>query len=428
MQAGIRRVSVVCFAAVFASLLFPGLSRADTKTVRDGRDAHGPLDIASVSQWHSSDGNLVHTVRTHRAFSSRLLAKGGTIAWVFDTNGDGKPDRIAAVLWVDGALRGAVVTATGRPIEPLRVSRPDSLTVAVRLTQSSLGLPAQYRWLALTTFRGKPDCPKACTDIAPNRTMILHKIVDLYTLNIGVSGSGHVVGSVGGIDCPSSCSQRFREKTFVRLGAVPAEGWVFTGWSGACSGTDACMVTMDSAKTVTATFVPTYVLTVSTGGSPGDVAFNPPGLTCNNGPCTYRFNAGTTVVLTAQPSPWVLFVGWGGACAGTAPTCVVTMNASTTVTAFFSPRPFVVSIALDLRGGAGGRVTSNPAGIDCPGDCSESFPSGISVTLTATPASGSRFVGWNGSSFSDPITLVIGQPYPRTRPSRRRLNHHRDRP
>jgi uncharacterized repeat protein (TIGR03803 family) len=43
-----------------------------------------------------------------------------------------------------------------------------------------------------------------------------------------------------------------------------------------------------------------------------------------------------------------------------------------------------------------GRVTSSPAGIDCPGSCAASFAPGTQVTLSASAASGSWFSGWGG--------------------------------
>ena len=52
---------------------------------------------------------------------------------------------------------------------------------------------------------------------------------------------------------------------------------------------------------------------------------------------------------------------------------------------------------------SGGRVTSSPAGIDCwtsgnTRSCAPvSFPEDSTVTLTATPNSGSRFSGWGGA-------------------------------
>jgi len=48
-------------------------------------------------------------------------------------------------------------------------------------------------------------------------------------------------------------------------------------------------------------------------------------------------------------------------------------------------------------GSGSGTVTSSPAGINCGATCSASFASGASVTLTATPASGSTFAGWSGA-------------------------------
>ncbi len=44
-----------------------------------------------------------------------------------------------------------------------------------------------------------------------------------------------------------------------------------------------------------------------------------------------------------------------------------------------------------------GTVTSSPAGIACGADCTEDFPEGIWVTLTASASSGSRFLRWSGA-------------------------------
>jgi len=52
----------------------------------------------------------------------------------------------------------------------------------------------------------------------------------------------------------------------VQLTPTADIGWTFTGWSGACSGAGACSVTMDAAKSVTATFrLNTYIITGNAG-------------------------------------------------------------------------------------------------------------------------------------------------------------------
>jgi hypothetical protein len=48
-------------------------------------------------------------------------------------------------------------------------------------------------------------------------------------------------------------------------------------------------------------------------------------------------------------------------------------------------------------------------GIQCGSDCSEIYPSGRSVALTAKPASGSRFAGWTGAGCSTG-TIIITAP------------------
>ena len=79
------------------------------------------------------------------------------------------------------------------------------------------------------------------------------------TFNLTVAttgpGTGTVTSAPAGIDCGSDCSESYTENTVVSLTAAPAAGSSFAGWSGACRGTDSCSVTMDAAKSVTATFV-----------------------------------------------------------------------------------------------------------------------------------------------------------------------------
>ncbi|MGH2984129.1 MAG: PKD domain-containing protein [Solirubrobacterales bacterium] len=68
------------------------------------------------------------------------------------------------------------------------------------------------------------------------------------------TGSGTVTSSPAGISCGDSCQASFDAGTLVTLTASPDASSTFSGWSGACSGTGTCQVTMDQARSVTATF------------------------------------------------------------------------------------------------------------------------------------------------------------------------------
>jgi hypothetical protein len=58
-----------------------------------------------------------------------------------------------------------------------------------------------------------------------------------------------------------------------------------------------------------------------------------------------------------------------------------------------------VSVVLENYGAAGARVTSEPPGIDCPGDCSETFAVGQQVSLHMTqPSQFSVFGGFRGAT------------------------------
>ena len=68
-------------------------------------------------------------------------------------------------------------------------------------------------------------------------------------------GTGRVASTPPGIDCGVDCTETYAENTPVSLTATPAAGSVLVGWSGGCTGTGlTCDLTMDAAKTVTASF------------------------------------------------------------------------------------------------------------------------------------------------------------------------------
>ncbi|MBI1736724.1 MAG: hypothetical protein HYR51_16280, partial [Candidatus Rokubacteria bacterium] len=77
-----------------------------------------------------------------------------------------------------------------------------------------------------------------------------------YRLTVTKSGggTGTVTSNPARITCGATCAANFSIGQTVTLTASAASGSVFAGWSGACSGTGSCTVTMNAAKSVTATF------------------------------------------------------------------------------------------------------------------------------------------------------------------------------
>jgi surface antigen len=82
------------------------------------------------------------------------------------------------------------------------------------------------------------------------------------TLSVSTAGSGSGSASGAGISCPGTCTKAYPPGTQVTLTAAPANGSTFTGWSGACTGTSSCTLTMNRDNAVTATFTAAATPTV----------------------------------------------------------------------------------------------------------------------------------------------------------------------
>ena len=298
----------------------------------------------------------------------------------------------------------------------------------------------------------------ACTGLAPTCSVTMSQVRSVTaTFNptqqpLSVTadrGTTNATGSVSsspaaaGLPCstpttagtPSrTCVASFPFGAPVTLMALPAAGSAFTGWGGACTGTAAtCTVDMTAARDVTATFAPavpppafsrlTVQLTGLVSGASGEVESSPDGIECElpskgkarEVTCSARYASTAKVRLTAEAESGSAFVGWGGACTGTARTCTVSMTAARTVTATFTRRHELRVKVEKARAPSSGKVGSEPAGLSCTtaasgsGDttCKKDFAAGTQMRLTASPAAGTTFAGWGGACAGKARTCTV---------------------
>jgi len=69
--------------------------------------------------------------------------------------------------------------------------------------------------------------------------------------------------------------------------------------------------------------------------------------------------------------------------------------------------PANYTLTVTKSGTGSGTIISGPSGINCGPTCSANYNQGTSVTLTASPSSGSIFSGWSGSGCSGTGTCVV---------------------
>jgi hypothetical protein len=155
------------------------------------------------------------------------------------------------------------------------------------------------------------------------------------------------------------------------------------------------------------------------GSGQGVVTSSPTGIDCinrtgqNPGSCSFDFDIGTVVTLSATPDLGSQFTEWGGDCAGQA--CVLTLDTSKTVNVTFAP--IANRLIVTKRGDGEGLVTSDTTDefrIDCGTKCEASSEVTTVYGLRAEAAPDSVFAGWNLPTCADPtkrcfVTIGNGQ-------------------
>jgi hypothetical protein len=134
--------------------------------------------------------------------------------------------------------------------------------------------------------------------------------------NPSANGAVHAIGATASTVYLGGSFTQLGSATRTYSAAVTTSGTVLDPWPGPVT--------------------PIYTLTLAKAGTgSGSVTSSPTGIDCG-ATCSAQYRSGTSVTLTAAPDSTSSFVGWSGACSGTATTCTITVDQARSVTATFT--------------------------------------------------------------------------------------------
>lgn len=210
-------------------------------------------------------------------------------------------------------------------------------------------------------------------------------------VRVRVVGQGQV--AVAGSTCSTECDWSVAPST--PAVATAADGWRFTNWSGLCEGTGSCTIT--SAGELTANFIESSVVLLTVTGPGGVLASD--GRRCASGE-TCRWATTSAIGLTPLPASGSEFVGYSGACTGTA-RCTLSAGA---VQATFRESGDLIDF--QFTGNGSGVVRDLAGDYSCNQSCTLRVPSGAQLEFRATPAAGSVFGGFAGGCTGSSCTVA----------------------
>jgi outer membrane protein OmpA-like peptidoglycan-associated protein len=168
------------------------------------------------------------------------------------------------------------------------------------------------------------------------------------------SGMGEVLSVPAGIACGTQCSGDFKLGGRVVLHARPGTDSHFIGWSGPCSGTQDCVVTIQGEERVGVEFAHNQekrspMVVEKVGDGEGEVISDPSGISCGK-VCDASFRTGQEVRFVAVPDKDSRFAGWEGPCSGVEPCTVVVRGEPHLKARFIKAQIVVTPQKLDLQG------------------------------------------------------------------------------
>jgi hypothetical protein len=187
-------------------------------------------------------------------------------------------------------------------------------------------------------------CPDGVRDQGAYEARAVSCAPPTQTLTVSTAGTGSGTVTGPGINCGAGntdCSETFAPGATLELNATAADGSEFQGFSGGGCSASPCTVTLDSNKSVAASFrdtrSDTLALTVEVSGAGGGVVTGP-GINCGSGEtendCSQNYAVGEQVELSADPNKNSIFGRFTGSGCVASP-CTVTMDAPRSVVGRF---------------------------------------------------------------------------------------------
>ena len=141
-----------------------------------------------------------------------------------------------------------------------------------------------------------------------------------------------------------------------------------------------------------------YPLNIYVDG-PGKVSSDDGKIDCSNdgGKCSYDYEIGSSVSLTATPNADAGFVSWSQDASGVDKTIDLKIEKTTNISAEFAATNGKIMLRLSVNGA--GKVTSTDGKINCGGsnnNCSAEYEKDAIVNLHPVPDSGESFQSWGG--------------------------------
>ena len=249
---------------------------------------------------------------------------------VFDSRVYNPLSEVAPVQSGDSGVSGMQHMAV---LRTFAVSAPENIVVTVTTSNPTLFPPSNLiltgagnNWTIASTpllgQTGTATITVEATDgvLTASETFTIEVEPEPPPLTTLTADSSVVNGSIAG-------AGSYQLGTTATLTAIPAVGYLFTGWTGDASGTaNPLSVVMDGDKTIGAIFVVVeQALTIDPSITNGSIA----------GAGVY--NQGATATLTASPSFGYAFVGWTGDASGADNPLSLVMDGDKAIGAIFTP-------------------------------------------------------------------------------------------